>query len=110
MMLGNPLIGSHHHPVNLKRNQLSKAEGILFGVGSRSILLNIFGVKRTGFFPSTRTGINLHFELNLLAHKETISLKSKASGMQPDLYQTSCPNLTSKYFSLERGLSTTNMQ
>jgi hypothetical protein len=58
---------------------------ILLDPGNRNILLNILGVSGMRFFPSKDTQIVLLFESNIQAHRETNSLKSKTSGMQPTI-------------------------
>jgi hypothetical protein len=86
-------------PYESKNESASKSQRTLFKVWSWRILLNIFGVRRIGFFPSVRTGINLHFELNLHARKETISLKLKASRMQMAFTRLVVQILLARFFS-----------
>jgi hypothetical protein len=67
------------------KESVSGSLRLLLEVGNQSILLKILGVSGTRFFPSTTTRIVLLFESNMQVHQETISLKSKTSGMQPTL-------------------------
>jgi hypothetical protein len=72
----------------------------LYAIGSQSIMLNVFGISYTGFFPYFVSLMNLVLLLNILASQDTSFLQLKTTSTQPTLASSLIQSLSILFSSM----------